>query len=118
MRSILIVALLVPVFSVAQINRSAREYAAEQVQDYITKKLFKGHSYKSVSFSELKEHKERNNDEMAWRLDHKFEIMETDDLSGKKNTVARTYLFSFYLDGKMKVLKAETYMTTVLPSTE
>lgn len=118
MRSILVLAMFVPVFSMAQINRSAREFAAEQVQEYITKKLFKGHSYKSVSFGELKEHKERNNDEMAWRLDHKFEIMETDDFSGKKNAVARAYQFSFYLDGKMKVLKAETYMTTILPATE
>ena len=110
--------MLLPIFTTAQINRSARELASEQVQEYITQKLFKGHPYKSVSFGQLKEHKERNNDEMAWRLDHKFEIMEADAFSGQKTAVAKSYLFSFYLDEKMKVVKAETYMATSAPATQ
>jgi hypothetical protein len=117
MRSILILAVILPIFTSAQINRSAREYAGEQVQEYITKKLFKGLQYKAVSFGELKEHKEKNNQDMAWRIDHKFEIMATDSFSGQREATPRTYLFSFYLDEKMKVLKAETYMTTSLPAT-
>jgi len=118
MRSILIFALLLPIFTVAQVNRSAREYASDQVQEYVTKKLFKGLPYKSVSFGELKEHKEKNDQEMAWRIDHKFVIIESDSFSGRKDATPRTYLFSFYLDEKMKVLKAETYMTTSLANSQ
>lgn len=98
-----------PVVAGAQINRSAREFASDQVQQYIKTKLFKGDPYKAISFGELKEHKEKYNDEMAWVIEHKFEVTDLHSFSDQKAPSPKTYTFLFYLDQKMKVLLAETY---------
>ena len=108
MRSILFFAMLIPVFVSAQINRSAKEFAGEQVQEYVTTKLFKGDSYKPVSFGELRAVKEKKNSEAVWSIEHKFEITEQ-GFSDQKAT-PRAYKFLFYLDEKMKIIKAETYL--------
>ncbi len=108
MRSLIIITLLFPIVTAAQINRSAREFAGEQVQEYVTKKLFKGMPYKPVSFGPIKEHKEKNT-EIAWLIEHKFEISEKQSYSGRQASTPRTYRFYFYLDERMKVLRAETY---------
>jgi hypothetical protein len=98
-----------PVLAGAQINRSARELASEQVQQYVKTKLFNGIPYKPISFGQLKEHKEKNNDEMAWMIEHRFEVTEPHSFTDQKTPTPKTYTFLFYLDQKMKVLLAETY---------
>jgi hypothetical protein len=108
MRSILLMALLVPAVLHAQINRSATELAKENIQEYITSKLFNGHPYQPVSYGELKPREEKNQD-VVWSITHKFDITETQSQGDKKLSVQKPYKFIFFLDKKMKVRRAETY---------
>jgi GH35 family endo-1,4-beta-xylanase len=108
MRSFLFLSILLPVFASAQINRSAREFASEQVQEYIVKKLFKDQPYKPGSFGELKTRKQ-NDSEIAWTIEHKFEITETHKGSDNKEAASKSYKFLFYLDDKMRVLRADSF---------
>jgi hypothetical protein len=108
MRTILFLSLLLPAVMNAQINRSATELAKENIQQYLTGKIFNGHTYQSISFGELKSRKEKNA-EIVWSIEHKFEITETQTYADKKVSVQKPYKFIFYLDEKMKVRKAETY---------
>ena len=107
MRIFLIIALAFPVFLHAQINRSATEFARENIQGYIENKLFKDQSYKPVSYSELHS-SEKPNREIVWSIQHIFEIMETRVISDRKVSFPKQYKFSFYLDKKMNVLRAES----------
>jgi hypothetical protein len=100
--------MLFPLLVNGQINRSAREFAGEQVQEYIKTKLFKGSSYKPVSLGELKPVQEKRNPEIAWTIEHTFEIKEH-SVSDQK-AVSKTLRFQFYMDEKMKILRAETYL--------
>jgi hypothetical protein len=108
MRSILFLLFILPVFASAQINRSAREFASEQVQEYVAKKLFKEQPYKPGPFGELKARKDGYS-EIAWTIEHKFEISETRKGSDVKAGPSKLYKFQFYLDDKMKVLRAESF---------
>ena len=111
MRSILLLALILPLFTAAQINRSAREFASEKIQEYVSAKLFKDLSYKPISFGQLKEYNSKGNSEITWTIEHKFEITDTKKFSDQRTSVPKEYKFQFYLDDKMKVLKAESYFT-------
>ncbi len=108
MRSVLLLLIILPFFSAAQINRSANELACERVKEYVEKKLFKDLPYKAITYGQLKP---LTNPEshIAWSIEHKFEI-ETPVFSGKKNSVSKQYRFSFYLDKRLKVLRAESFM--------
>ncbi|HET6993478.1 MAG TPA: hypothetical protein VFI06_00790, partial [Chitinophagaceae bacterium] len=64
--------------------------------------------YKSVSLGELKAVREKHNPEIAWTIDHTFEISQP-TFSDQKAT-PKTYKFQFYMDEKMKILRAETYL--------
>jgi hypothetical protein len=110
MRILLFLFVLLPAALPAQINRSARELAQENVREYLAKKLFTNQPYKSISFSELKSRPDNNKTGIAWTIDHQFEITEkkTDFVKNSKET-QKTYSFIFYLDDKMKVVKAESY---------
>lgn len=108
MRSFLFLLFVLPLFAASQINRSAREFASEQVQDYVVKKLFKDQPYKPGSFGELKERKAENSD-IAWTIEHKFEITEIRKGSDNKTAPTKNYKFMFYLDDKMRVLRAESF---------
>jgi hypothetical protein len=108
MRIILFLLLLIPAFINGQINRSATELAKENIQDYLTCKIFSRRPYQPVSYGELKSHKERN-PEIIWAIVHKFEITETPNYADKKASVQKPYKFIFFLDEKMKVRRAETY---------
>jgi hypothetical protein len=101
----------VPVLTSAQINRSAREFASEQIQEYVTTKLFKTHSYKSISLGQLKEFKDKKNIEIAWTIEHKFEITPPHDSFNQKATTPKEYKFLFFLDDKMRVIRADSYFT-------
>ena len=108
MRIIIFLLLFLPVVINAQINRSAKELAEENIREYLTAKIFKGQTYQPVSYGELKPRKEKNPD-VAWNMEHKFEITETQVHADKKTAVQKPYRFMFYLDEKMKVLKAEAF---------
>ena len=111
MRSFLFLTLFLPVFGTAQVNRSAREFASEQIQEYVTAKLFKDLSYKPGSFGPLKVYHTKKSTEIAWTIEHKFEITETQKISDQKTATSKEYKFTFYLDEKMKVLRAESFFT-------
>ena len=111
MRSFLFLALILPVFASSQINRSAREFASEQVREYVTTKLFKDVPYKPVLFGQLKVFKDGKNFEIAWTIEHKFEIAETHKVLDQKTTASKEYKFLFYLDDKMKIVRAESFFT-------
>jgi hypothetical protein len=106
MRKILFLLLLLPFFSSAQINRSATEFAKENIREYLVTRIFKDQPYKPVSYGELKPWKGTHS-EISWTLDHDFEIAEIQN--NKKTTVRKLYKFLFYLDRKMKVVRAESY---------
>lgn len=108
MRSILLLCALLPAALHAQINRSATELAKENIQEYVTAKLFSGHPYQPVSYGELKQREDKNQ-EIAWSITHKFEITETETQADKKLAVQKPYKFIFFLDKKMKVRRAESY---------
>lgn len=108
MRLLLLLLIALPFFSAAQINRSANELACERVKEYIVSKLFKDFPYKAIAYSPLKAHSNPQS-HIAWSIEHKFEI-ETPVFSGKKKSVPKQYRFSFYLDKRLKVLRAESFL--------
>ena len=62
--------MLLPVLSFAQINRSAKELAGEQIQEYITSKLFKDRDYKPVSTGELKTFHDKRDLDIEWTIQY------------------------------------------------
>ena len=111
MRKTIFLCLLFPVFAAAQVNRSAKEYAVENIEGYVQTKLFKDQPYKSVSFGDLKAYEDSKR-QVYWTMIHSFEILETRYEADRKVPRTKTYKFFFYLDDKMKVKKAETYFLT------
>jgi hypothetical protein len=107
MKKIAFLLLLLPAVAKAQINRSATELAKENIQEYVTGKIFNGHQYKPVSYGILKTRKDEDPD-VFWSIEHRFQITETETLADKKMSSQKPYRFMFYLDKKMKVLRAET----------
>ena len=108
MRLLLFSLVIFPFFSSAQINRSATELARERIGEYIVKMVFKDQPYKPVSYGELKSYK-KNRSDIAWIIEHKFEIEETQLVSDKKIVVRKPQWFWFYLDKKLKVILAESF---------
>lgn len=107
MKKILFLLLIYPALTYTQINRSASELAKENIQEYLKEKIFKNCSYQSISYGELTACKD-NNVDIAWFIKHEFAIA-TDSLRGEKAPGQKLYKFVFYLDDKMKVLRAESY---------
>jgi hypothetical protein len=105
---IMLLLLVIPFFAKGQVNRSANELARENVREYIVTKLFKDLSYKPVSYTELKFQKQPHID-IAWSMNHQFEIVDSQFVADKKTAVRKAYYFSFYLDKKLKVVTAESY---------
>jgi hypothetical protein len=108
MRLLLFLFLAIPFFSKAQVNRSAREFAGEQIREYITTKLFKDQAYHPVSFGELKTRDEKKS-EISWTIEHKFEIIQMHTGTGKATAILKQYKFIFFLDNKMKVIRAQGF---------
>ncbi|MBK5269445.1 MAG: hypothetical protein JJE22_00395 [Bacteroidia bacterium] len=111
MRITFLLLLIFPFIINAQINRSATEFAKEKVKEYITTKLFIDNSYKPVSYSELNSFIEKKSG-IAWFIKHEFEITESHNDAGKKVFVQKPYRFTFYLNEKMEVVRAEYYYIT------
>jgi len=98
-----------PALSNGQINRSATELAKENIHEYVTDKIFKSHAYQPISYGELKSVGTKDR-EVKWSIVHKFEIPETQREADKKVEVQKPYDFIFYLDDKMRVLGARSYL--------
>jgi hypothetical protein len=108
MRVTFILLLIIPAIVNAQINRSATEFAKDNISEYITTKLFKGNLYKPVSYGELKFWAEKTSG-ITSIIEHKFEITEIESHNGKKESIQKPYKFIFFFNEKMKVVRAETY---------
>ena len=110
MRIMLLLVFACPLLAAAQINRSATELAKETTADYIRLKAFKKQVYHPVSYGDLVDlnptDKQSN---LIWAIRHRFEIEETRMVDDKKVVVRQPYTFYFYLDERMRVVKAESY---------
>jgi hypothetical protein len=108
MRMILLF-LVFPIIVNAQVNRSASLLAHENIQEYLRSKLFKDQPYNPGSFGDLKPQKE-NHSETAWIMEHKFQVAEKVSKGTRQplSTDNHAYWFFFFLDKKMRVLKAES----------
>jgi hypothetical protein len=82
----------------AQINRSANEFARENIRNYIETNIFPGSAYKPVTQGELIPRK--TGGEVVWYLVQNFVVT-------KKNGLQESGRFIFYLDKKMNVRRAE-----------
>lgn len=110
MRTLLFLLLVAPVFVSAQINRSATELARETTKDFVVKKLFPGQAYTPVSYGEAKPCTEKDDLEIEWMIEHKFEISRPASSFDKNtNELRKYYKFIFYLNKQMKVRRAESY---------
>jgi hypothetical protein len=108
MKKIFFLLLIYPALTYAQINRSATELAKEKIQEYLTGKIFKNCSYEAISYGELTACKD-NNVDIAWFIKHEFAIAKNPLRQNEKALEQKLYKFVFYLDDKMKVLRAESY---------
>ena len=107
MKIIFILLLLFSYTTKAQINRSAKELASENIKEYLNQKIFKDHFYKPVSNSDLKHCKHADPD-ILWSIDQKVESIE--NLKDEKQfvPVRTTFKFRFYLNKRMEVVTAES----------
>ncbi|HEX7903724.1 MAG TPA: hypothetical protein VF487_07590 [Chitinophagaceae bacterium] len=112
MRIIITILLLLPVSMQAQISRSATELAKEITSEYISTKIFKDKLYQPLSFGAVKAWPDARSP-ISWTITHSFIITDV-QRSGYNNVpdVQKTYSFMFYLDSKMKVLKASSYTSS------
>jgi hypothetical protein len=108
MRLLILSLIIFPSFCAAQINRSANELACDRVKEYVQTMLFKNHTYKAVSYGQLKPFSKLNS-HMVWTIEHTFEIAPS-SFSDTKAEHPKSYSFSFYLDKRLKVLRAESFM--------
>jgi len=101
--------LVIPIMVHAQVNRSASLLAHENIQEYVRSKLFKDQPYNPNSFGDLKPQKEGHS-ETAWIMEHKFQVTEKVSKGPTQpvSTDNHAYWFFFFLDKKMRVVKAES----------
>jgi hypothetical protein len=93
----------------AQVNRSASQLAHENIEDYLRSKLFRDRPYYPESFGDLKPQKEAHS-ETAWFMEHKFKVAEKVSEGSEKPVSIdnHPYRFFFFLDKKMRIVKAES----------
>lgn len=107
MRFLLVLVFLLPIAAGAQVNRSAREFAMENIQEYMSTKVLKGKTYKPLTYGQL-QHCTKAEKAATWMIEHKFETQDTEVVEDKKTTVQKQGKFFLYLDDKMKVVRAES----------
>ncbi len=106
---IILILLLLPFVTKAQLNRSATALAHENISEYIHTKIFKRAAYKPVFYGALIPIKEADPN-VRWRIEHRFEIAPTQ--TNPDTTVAaelQLHNFIFYLDKRLEVVKAEAF---------
>lgn len=100
MRLFMMLLLLLPITASAQINRSASALARENIEAYLTRKVFRYEPYRASQFGTLQPASMADR-EIAWTMDHRFLIQE----KGKNEGAAwKAYSFVFYFDKRMKIL--------------
>lgn len=110
MRIVLCLLLALPCFASAQINKSANEVAREVTRDYIVQKVFKGKAYEPVWYGELIPVKDKKT-QTAWTLEHHFLVDERPSGGFEVGPAKKvSYSFLFFLDKRMRVLKAESFV--------
>jgi hypothetical protein len=107
MRVLICILLVIPFFSTAQINRSTIQLAHENIDEYLTSKLFRNKLYRSVSYGALKERKDKDK-ETVWEMDHVFFIEEKSSTTNNTDSTKQEYNFTIYFDRRMNVTKAES----------
>jgi len=109
MRLLLILLLAAPLFSAAQINRSANEVAQSATKDYIVNKVFRDKVYNPVWFGQLRERVDKK-DGTNWIIEHRFEIAEKQPSSfNNQAATKKEYSFMLFFDKRMKIIRAESY---------
>lgn len=108
MRLILLLVMISPVFAGAQINRSAKEFAMDRVQEYMATKMFKNRSYTPVSYGQLKPAGQTGS-KISWLIEHSFEVELTKEVDGEKIIARKPGKLWFYMDNKMKIIRADSY---------
>ena len=108
MKKMIFLLLIYPVLAYGQINRSATELAKENIQEYLTAKIFKNCTYQSISYGELIACKD-NDAYVSWSIKHEFAITKNPIHQDEKVPEQKLYKFIFYLSDKMKVLRAESF---------
>ena len=109
MRLLLILLLAAPLISFAQINRSANEVAQSVTKEYIVNKVFRDKAYRPVWYGPLRERVDKK-DGTNWIIEHRFEIADKQPSSfNNESAPKKEYSFVFFLDKRMKVLKAESF---------
>ena len=88
-----------------QVNRSARELAIENVQAYLSNKLFKS-AIISPRYGPLKPWPQRNAT-IAWTIENQFDVWENNNNYEHQEKEKVSYRFSFYLNKKMEIIRAE-----------
>jgi hypothetical protein len=108
MKKMIFLLMLLPAVLNAQFKRSATELAKENIQEYLTGKLFKNQPYQAISYGELVARKE-DDPSIVWSIEHKFAITEVEAGVDKKTAVHKLHKFMFYFDNKMHVVRADSY---------
>lgn len=107
MLKLITIALLFPLITSAQINRSAAELAKETIKEYVTTKLFSDAEYKPLKFDSIRAWPERRSD-IEWTIAHEFEIRRKRSSYSNEERKPELYKVLFYLDKQMKVLRSES----------
>jgi hypothetical protein len=92
--------------AMSQENRSAKQLATENIQEYLATKLFPSIPFKAKTYGELKKYISSSKTNIEWTLGLDFVILEK--RNGKVEEI--TFGFLFYLDRWMNVKLAEKYV--------
>ena len=106
MLRIAIILLLLPVLTHAQINRSARELAQENIEEYLSKKIFKDQPIQPGTIEELVTY-QPNRAGITWKVQYKMELKEKQSDGDSTHNVPCK--FTFYLDREFMVLLADRW---------
>jgi hypothetical protein len=101
---------ILPFIGNAQFERSAKQLAQENIQDYISTKLFRNRVYEPLSFGEIKTPAEKNR-EIACYIEHKFLVVEPGYEGDEHVTSRHLYTALFYFDSRMRIVRVESSYT-------
>jgi hypothetical protein len=106
MLRIVFILLLLPVLSHAQINRSAKELAQENIEEYLSKKIFKNQPFQSGTIGELVSYR-LNGAGISWKVQYQVDLKENQPEADSTRKVPSK--FTFYLDREFVVLLADRW---------
>jgi hypothetical protein len=108
MQIIFLLLLVIPLSSISQNHRSAKELAQETIHEYLATKLSIPSPYHAEVCGDLRSQIPEKN-RVAWVMDYRFELKRPNqDRDGEE---AKPHLFRifFSFDRKMKIIQAECY---------